>query len=82
MTPVDILLRHGPMSASDVAHHLGQLLESVYADLVHLEAIGQVTIRCNFIGKRVLDRVWCATPLAVPDNQLQPALRGGSLEVF
>ena len=82
MTALDILLKHGPLPATDVARALGMPLAKVYAFLVHAEAQGQVEIRCMERINQSQGRVWAPTPEAVPDEQLPPALRGGALEVF
>lgn len=82
MTALDILLRHGPLPAADVARALGMPLAEVYAFLVHAEAMGQAEIRCMDYRDQSRSCVWAPTPQAVTDDQLPPALRGGALEVF
>jgi DNA-binding IclR family transcriptional regulator len=62
VTALDILLRSGPLPATDVARALGAPLADVYAFLVHAEAQGQVEIRCPHRDNQSIGRVWAPTP--------------------
>ena len=64
MTLSDLL----PSTAADLIKKTGRAHESVYGELVHLEACGQVEVRPVWSGKRLVEYEWHLAPGASVDN--------------
>ena len=51
-------LKRHPMTASDLAHLIGWPLESVYVELVALEAQGRTRVVVGYSDGKVISREW------------------------